>query len=450
MRLVLCKAQGLMRPNLCAQAVLGHFSQETTEMKANKKKLHFVASALALCAVSAHAVEIAGIDFSGYTRGGFYSSSAGAPRGGYSLGGDAQKFRLGNEGDHGIELGLAKTFDVGSGQKMGVAYMPAVWNGTSSTVEAYGTFSGLSFAPEAVIWGGQRRLRIQDVHIVDKFFADYGDNLGAGFTGLKAGPVTLGMALFSGDSFDNKGSNPNRARRFNLDVSDIATNPGGDLHVTLTAVQGDFAYGGNGSGLSLLHNQKDFLVAGLKHALFVQASNGHAGLNGQFTGLDAPGSTSLVVGNGGVVTQVMNPAVPNPGQKSWRLVDSLNWQAGRFGGQTVAAYQESKAEGGPTDGVLTKDTSLGGRVSYAVTGNLKMLAELGVTSRAISGQATQRLNKLTIAPALSLGGDFWTRPELRFYATRVTWNDAAAAAQSYGADGRTSSTLFGVQLEAWW
>ncbi len=421
-------------------------------MKTQKRTCQAAAAALTLCAASAQAVEIAGIDFSGYTRGGFYSSSAGAPRGGYSLGGDAQKFRLGNEGDHGIELGIAKTFDVGGGQKMGIGYMPAVWNGTTSTVEAYGTFSGLSFAPEVVFWGGQRRLRIQDVHIVDKFFADYGDNLGAGFTGLKVGAVTVGAALFSGDSFDNKGANPNRARRFNLDVGDIATNPGGDLHVTLTAVQGDFAYGGNGAGLSLVHNQKDFLVAGLKHALFVQTANGHAGLNGQFSGLDAPGSTSLVVGDGGVVTQVTNPAVPNPGQKSWRLVDSLNWQSGRFGGQTVLAYQHATAEGGPTDGVVTKDTSLGGRVSYAVTGNLKMLAELGVTSRSVTGQATQRLNKLTIAPALSLGGDFWTRPELRLYATRVTWNDAAATAQStsFGAGGRTSSTLFGVQLEAWW
>jgi maltoporin len=149
---------------------------------------------------------------------------------------------------------------------------------------------------------------------------------------------------------------------------------------------------------------------------------------------------------------VTNPPVPNAGQKSWRVVDSLSWQSGRFGGQTILAYQHAKADGGPSDGLVTKDISVGGRVSYAFTDHLKLLAEAGSTSRAIDGQPTQRLHKLTIAPALSLGPGFFSRPELRLYATRVKWNDAAAAANaaSFGAGGRTSSTLFGVQLEAWW
>jgi maltoporin len=420
-----------------------------------KQKMLVRAAAVAgtmMCGFQAQAVEVGGVDLYGYTRGGFYSSSKDMPRGGYTLGGDAQKFRLGNEGDQGIEFGIGKTFDAGNGLKFGAFYMPTVWNGDHSTVDAYGTLSGLSFAPEAVFWGGQRRLRLQDVHIVDKFFADYGDNLGAGFTGMKLGPVKLGVGLFTGDSIDNKVSDPNRARRLNVDVSGIETSPGGSLRVTTTFVRGDFAYGKDGMGVSLLHNQNDFLMPGLKNALFVQAANGHAGLNGQFFGLDRAGSTSLVVGAGGVVTPVTNPPTPNPGQKSWRIIDSLNWQSGPFGGQTILAYQHSKADGGPSDGIVTKDTSIGGRISYAVSNNIKLLAEAGTTSRAIDGQPTQRLHKLTLAPALSLGGDFWSRPELRLYATRVKWNDAAAAANAggFGANGRTSSTLFGVQLEAWW
>jgi maltoporin len=420
----------------------------------NKNKLRCtVGAAMALCGLQAWAVDVGGLDLYGYTRGGFYSSTKDTPRGGYTLGGDFHKFRLGNEGDHGIEFGMSKTFEAGNGMKYGAYYMPAMWNGDHSTVEAYGTFSGLSFAPEAVFWGGQRRLRIQDVHIVDKFFADYGDNLGAGFTGMMLGPVKLGVGLFTGDSIDNKRSNPNRARRLSVDVSGIETNPGGSLRLTTSFVHGDFAYGKDrGMSVGLLHNQTDFLTAGLKHSLFLQASNGHAGINGQFAGLDSAGTTSLIAGPGGVVTSVTNPPTPNPGQKSWRIIDSLNWQSGPFGGQTIVAYQNSKADGGPTDGVLTKDTSIGGRVSYAVSNNIKLLAEAGTTSRAIDGQPTQRLHKLTLAPALSLGGDFWTRPELRLYATRVKWNDAAAAANAgtFGANGRTSSTLFGVQLEAWW
>jgi maltoporin len=409
-------------------------------------------AALGLYALQASATEFAGIDLFGYSRGGFYSSTNGTPRGGYTLGGDAQKFRLGNEGDNGIEFGMTKVFDVGDGRKFGVTYMPAVWNSTSSTVQAYATFSGLSFAPEAVFWAGQRRLRIQDVHIVDKFFQDYGDNYGAGFTDMKLGSVKLGAAVFTGDSIGDKVSNPNRARRVNVNVGDIATNPGGKLNVIATAVTGKFAYGGNGTGLSLLHNQTDFLMPGLKNTVFVQAANGHAGVNGQFSGLDTAGAPGYAMGPGGLITPTGNLTTPNPGQNSWRVIHSLNWQSGSFGGQTIASYQRSRAEGGPTDGVRTTDTSLGGRVSYAFTDNFKLLTEAGTTSRAIDGQATQRLHKLTIAPTLALRRDFWSRPELRFYVTRVAWNDAAAVANSatFGAKGRRSSTLVGLQYEAWW
>jgi maltoporin len=418
----------------------------------NKHRLATMAAA-ALCILpDARAAEVAGIDLYGYTRGGFYSSRDDAPRGGYTLGGDAQKFRLGNEGDNGIEFGIGKTFNAGNGLTFGAFYMPTVWNGKNGTDEAYATLSGLPFAPEAEFWAGQRRLRLQDVHIVDKFFADYGDNLGAGVRKLQLGPVKLGVGVFTSDSYNNDVSRPNQASRLNVDVSGIAINPGGELRITATKVFGDFQYGHDGAGLSLVHNQTDFLVPGLKNALFLQAANGHAGLSGQFFGLDSPGTTSLVVGPGGVVTPLTNPPTPNAGHKSWRAVDSLSWQAGRFGGQTIMAYEHSKADGGAADGVVTKDISIGGRVSYAFTDHLKLLADAGTTSRAVDGQPTQRLHKLTIAPTLSLGPGIFSRPELRLYATRVKWNDAAAAAHatSFGASGRTSATLFGVQIEAWW
>ena len=52
-----------------------------------------------------------GLEFWGYGRGGFYSAGNGKPKGGYSLGGDLQKYRLGNEGDNYLEFGIGKRFD---------------------------------------------------------------------------------------------------------------------------------------------------------------------------------------------------------------------------------------------------------------------------------------------------------------------------------------------------
>ena len=418
----------------------------------NMVRVSAAAACAAMSALHVQAAEVAGVDLYGYVRGGFQSSGGAAtPRGGYTLGGDMHKYRLGNEGDHVLEFGISKTFDMPGGGKLGAFYMPTQVSGTNGTAEAYASFSGLAFAPEVEFWGGQRRLRIQDVHIVDKFFADYGDNLGAGFTGLKLGSFAkLGVGLFTSDSIDNKVSYPDRARRLSVDLSGIETNPGGSLRVTTTLVNGTFAYGSDGASLSLLHNQNDFFSEGVKNSLFLQVASGHADLSGKFFGLSTS-ATNLVADPITGAVRSITTTTPAPGQKAWRVIDSLNWQIGRFGGQTMAGYQHSKADGGPTDGVVTKDASLGARLTYALTDNIKLQAEAGTTSRAIDGQPTQRLHKLTIAPALSLGGEFWSRPELRLYATHVKRNDAAVAANAGGFNpGAKSATLFGVQIEAWW
>ena len=66
--------------------------------------------------------------------------------------------------------------------------------------------------------------------------------------------------------------------------------------------------------------------------------------------------------------------------------------------------------------------------------------------------ADQRLSKVTLAGALALNEDFWSRPELRLYVTKANWNQAAAVANAatFGANGKTSRTLVGVQYEVWW
>lgn len=388
------------------------------------------AAAAALCAgsaTSAFAADVAGLEIHGYSRGGPVLNYDNETKGGLSLGGDLQKYRLGNEGDNGIEVDLIKNFEAG-GMKWKVHYMPAKWNsGSISTEQAYVEMSGLSFAPEAKIWAGQRRLRIQDVHIVDNFLMNYGDNQGAGVTDIGIGGAKLGIGVFSGAKFDNALPVGVKATRMNADFSEIKTNEGGKLRVLLTSVNGSGLAGGNsGSGISVSHNQEDFLLKGMSNALFLQTSRGHARIDGEFLGIDG------VTG----------------GQRVSRIADSLNWQSGAFGGQTLLSYQTSKDD---LTGVTTKDTSLGGRLSYAFSTNFKMLAEAGTTSRK-TPTGDQRLNKITLAPTISVGPDFWNRPEVRLYVTKANWNQAAAAANAstFGAGGKTSSTIVGVQYEVWW
>jgi maltoporin len=392
------------------------------------QKISLLAAAAALCAGSALAMDVGGIEFHGYSRGGPVLSYDDNVKGGLSLGGDLQKYRLGNEGDNGIEVDLIKNFEAG-GMKWKVHYMPAKWgSGAVGTEQAYVEMSGLSFAPDAKIWAGQRRLRIQDVHIVDNFLLNYGDNQGAGVTDINLGSAKLGLGVFTGDKFDTALPTGVKATRVNVDISEIQTNPGGKLRVLLTAVNGSgLAAGNTGSGLSVSHNQTDFLVKGMSNALFLQTSTGHARIDGEFQSID------------GVTA----------GQKVTRIADSLNWQSGAFGGQTLLSYQTNQDD---LTGVTTRDTSIGGRVSYAFSTNFKLLAEVGANRRSTDGQPDQTLNKFTIAPTLSVGPDFWSRPEIRFYVTKANWNTAAALANAatFGAGGKTSSTIVGVQYEIWW
>jgi maltoporin len=414
-----------------------------------KMKLTCVAAALCCVGTAALAADVGGVEITGYSRGGgVYSYNKDQQvKGGLSLGGDLQKYRLGNEGDTGVEVNIAKTFDV-EGVKYKLDYMPTKWNsGNVGTEQAFVEMSGLSFAPEAKIWAGQRRLRIQDVHIVDKFLLDYGVNQGSGFTDLSVGTVKVGASLQTGDTFDKKMIAGTSANRLNVDVSEVKTNPGGKVRVMLTSVSTSGLASSGGSGFSVNHNQSDFMVKGLTNSLFLQTSSGYAALNGQFNNF-----YNVYTGS----------TVQEHGKKSNRIADSINWQSGRFGGQAIVGYQTTKPDNST---VTTKDTSVGGRISYAFGNNFKMLAEAGTTARKFSDNSpAQRLNKITIAPTIAMSQDFWSRPELRFYVTRANWNAAAATANSattdaagvsqantgFGANGRTSQTLAGVQYEVWW
>ncbi|MBC7599368.1 MAG: carbohydrate porin [Polaromonas sp.] len=385
-----------------------------------------IAVAAALCASGVHADD-GTFEFHGYSRGGPVLSTSDGIKGRFQLGGDTQGYRLGNEGDNGIEIDLSKTFKT-DGANYKIEYMPAKWNsGNVGTEQAFVEISGMGFAPEAKFWVGQRRLRIQDVHIVDYFLMNYGDNQGAGVTDIPIGGAKLGLGVFTGDKFDTAAVAGVNATRFNADISEIGINPGGKLRVLMTGVNGSgLADTNTGAGISVSHNQSDFLTKGLNNALFLQTSSGHARIDGEFEGIDG------VAG----------------GKKVTRIADSLSWQLGAFGGQTLLAYQINKDE---RTGVETKDTSIGGRISYAFSKNFKLLVDAATTTRTGNGP-DQRLDKLTIAPTLSVGPDFYARPELRLYVTMANWNDAAAVANatSFGAGGKTARTVAGIQYEMWW
>jgi len=381
-----------------------------------------LASALLLITHSAMA-----LDYNGYFRGGPGLTQKNTSRACYALNGGSSglKYRLGNECDIYGEFQLSQGF-VKDGIESKVVLMTNYYNNatdvssTDSSLklnQMYGESKGFDFAPGATFWIGKSWGRRGDVHIVDTFFVDM-VGVGAGARDFQAGVGKFAMAYYK---TENDATHP--GNRLNFEYYDIATNPGGKVNFYGTLTQGQFTGGRKGAGLTARLDQDDLFGTGLKNMAWIQY---------------AQGSTSLSANFGNLMW--------GQDSKNWRVVESVNWQKGAIGGQALVLFAAEKNG----DGVKTNSATVGGRVSYAVTKNFKMLGELGFSQVKPEGLETRHLTKLTIAPTLSTGPDFWTRPELRLYATFAKWNKAAGDVT--GQDGfadKTSGNSFGAQIE-WW
>jgi maltoporin len=373
------------------------------------------------------------VDWTGYFRGGPASTSeSGKSRQCYGLDGAGLKYRLGNECDFYGEFTLSQPIKQDDGVQYSANLMTNFYSpnsetsGASAGVEqAYVDIKGLDFAPKATWWMGKRRDR-NDVHIVDTFFVNM-SGVGAGVIDMPLGDggAKFGSAFYKTDNGDHAGPATNGAARFHAQFYDIGVNPDGKLRVVGTVSKGDdggTVKGTSGYGVSVEHTQDNFLGLGGGNHVWLQMAQGSTALNQGFGDPTAPSSS-----------------------KSWRAVESFTFQVGGFGGQTLAMFQQDKTAAGKTN-----STSLGGRVSYAVTNNLKLLAELGLSSKKPDGGAQEHLNKITVGPALSNGPGFWKRPELRLYVTHATYNAAAASDAANGlVAGTTSGTSYGAQVEIW-
>jgi maltoporin len=378
------------------------------------------AAALLACTGAAHAVE-----WTGYLRAGPGLSTADTSRACYGLGGGSKgmTYRLGNECDFYGEFQLSQGF-----KKDGIDYRVTLMtnhytgatdtNGAGLGIEQmWAEASGFDIAPQATFWIGKERGRRGDVHIVDTQFVEMA-GVGAGMKNQPLGAGKFGVAFYKTDGGAAKPGN-----RVNAEYMGLPVNEGGKLNFFATYTNGDFAGGKSGVGLTLRHDQDKLFGTSLSNTLFLQFAQGSAGLNANFGDL-AAGSKA----------------------QSWRVVESFNGQSGPLGGQVMVLLANEK----DATGRATASASVGGRASYALTRNFKMVLDMGYSQFKPEGGSVARLLKTTIAPTLSVGPDFWSRPEFRLYMTTAQWNDAAGNVTGQAAlAGKTSGTSYGAQVE-WW
>lgn len=399
-----------------------------------KRNPAITASKIALAVAALAAFPAHALDFGGYFRAGPGLADKDHARDCYALSGGTSglKYRLGNECDFYGEFMLSSPFKVeGVEYKANLMvndFNPGSGSGASSVGinQMYVEAKGFDVAPQTDFWIGKRFYRGGDVHIVDTFFLNMNGsgNQGAGFL-TPMGGAKVGVAVFRTDG-GNTAASTTPGTKINIEARDITTNPGGKLWVVGTFTKGDFTGGKNGTGLLAQHSQEKIFGSSFNNTLWVATKSGSAGLDGDFASLTATSKAT-----------------------SFRIVESPSFQNGPMGGQLIALFAQEKSD----TGVKTTSTNLGGRISYAMTKNFKMVFDGGYATVKPAGGQTANLTKFTIAPTLSVGPDFWSRPELRLYATTAKWNNAANAqttgGQLAGDAGKTSGTTFGAQVEVW-
>lgn len=418
-------------------------------MKPVFSKLLPAALALPLMCGVAFASDAEG-EYHGYFRAGIGSSSTKGPQSCFGLGGNTMRYRLGNECDTYVELEYLKEMVKADGVSfvghvMADAYSPSsdISGATLGLSKLYVEAKGLDFLNGGTAWVGKRYYFRPDIHMLDLQYINL-NGTGAGIDQIKAGPGSFSYAIFKDndatvtDPVTGKVTSTTAAVRQNLIYQGLPVNPGGTMDVALSIITAQGGEGThNGWQLSVFHKQDKTFGGG--NTVGVQYGVG--------PGTGIGGQCCDRMGRSGNTTQGSDAT-------RLRVFDSLWIQPTKqVSAEMIALIQKDKSD---ASGGTTTWTSLGIRPVYAVTKNFKLQAELGTDRVTLPGGGpAQRLTKLTFAPTLTVGQDYWACPELRAFVTYGKWNDAATAAVNkanesgavYGT--ATSGTSVGIQVETW-
>jgi maltoporin len=413
------------------------------------------------------------LDITGYFRAGYGRSSEGGPQQAFGAPGVA-KYRLGNEAENYGELAFAKTFypaGVFAGEGIDpndpvarMVYRMSFVN----PYDDYGNAADTDFAapevwgslanvipgmPDAKIWAGNRFYRRHDIHINDFYFWDMSGG-GAGIEDVALGNGKLAFAWI-GDGAESAiysqriVADPLNLAGFSKTNFDLRyydwTFLGGKGEVGLVYSNAESGVDSNGRqaedadgfALNLVRTDEGFLDENSLNKLSFQIGNGPAKT---FTS----GFDTFSDSNGTYVR-------PDP-DESWRFRATEQFVVQpieQFSIGSALVYQYSDYGDNAPD---QQWVSGGVRPIWHITDHFSLAFEGGVdwiSDTDLTGGGT--VGKLTIAPQVSLGNAFFSRPVLRAFLTYATWSDGLQGKVG-GPDyaDRNDGWTWGVQMESWW
>lgn len=379
--------------------------------------------------------------YSGYLRSGFGINGRGGQQVSFQAPGAFAKYRLGNETDTYGELGFTNNWlnpnDDGAtfATTVRLSFSSGNNNNYDNSVgfrvrEAFAEAKNvIPAAPGMSLWAGNRFYDRHDIHINDFFFYDT-SGLGGGFEGLKAGPGRLAVAFMGGASDDAMAQvlalGKRTKKQIDFRYRDVRLPDDSRMRLWLdfifespTQAGGDTVFG---------------LAAGVMHEKSVLGGFNKAMIQyGQ--------------GSGMYFNSYLGGGEGNEDAWMLRVTELLQAQlAPRLSLMGSAIFQHID------NGTSTERwISLGVRPVYSFTQYLSLATELGIDNTQAGDADSATLGKLTIAPQITPGPNFWARPSIRAFATLAMWNDAGKGRIGGPVySNETLGTSFGVQLESWW
>ncbi len=427
------------------------------------------------------------VDFKGYMRSGIGATTSGGDQSCFQAGGADTKFRLGNECETYMELGLGyeawkkeksiESFYIDtriaykSGQQNDWSEDAGDGTGSNSDAitgdravtshpyrdsvvsvrEANVQYRGVLGSEKTTIWAGKRFYQRHDLHMADFYYWDL-SGPGGGIEYIQAGPGELSLAWVRntdgawanglGDDFwSDEGIRPNVINNvFSARYAGVKTSTNGSIEFGLEYGMAD-----------LTESQSD---AGFKDedGVMFTAEHTQAGLFDGFNKLVAQYATNSMAATGNNDTHSHSASNLD---YMWRVIDFGTFKLGSAVEVMYSAWYETKRS---DDGGEKNWFAVGIRPIYKWTETMNTALEIGYDNVDVQngfwgadGNTTNKLTKVTLAQQWQAGESIWARPVIRLFLTHAMWNEGSAP-QTPGiiSVDNSNGTTLGLQAEAWW
>jgi maltoporin len=414
--------------------------------------------------------------YSGYFRSGFALTGAGDGYKGYGIDGcnmalGERMGRLGNEGDRTyLETGLNRLWSADSGAWAKATVLLAFGgylNGNYTTItpalrQCFAEVGGFGFAPDASFWAGHRYYGREDIHIIDHYYRDF-SGTGFGITNIakvfdiaytqnviQDSGVKSATGVYNNDSVFKKVVATGHMGAFKANLCYGFTGKEKIAAGTAKNISGifaDFSY----------DPTKFFFVTDGSSKIVVQYANGAF--------VNPPSWGGIADCGVAFPAQASSPSLTRktPEANFFRGiahgVSTIGDQLS-IGAVFEVAYTDYQKDASGADVKTSNLThSFAVRPMFQVTSGIELQLEAGYCAFTNSGDGAGAEKdkmmlqyKVTPSVAFAMDSNFYTRPQIRVFASYMGQNSNAKTKYAWGGsmDKKSSIVVYGAQAEAWW